>query len=136
VSRNDRVLTAKQEAFACNIVEGDGPSDAYRRAYAAMNMSAESISVEAARLMQDARIVVRIAELRDSMQRALGVSRAGLVREIDDILTLARDRNDPKAALACIMAKATILGFLALTARPTSPSERRTTIGLDIEKVE
>jgi hypothetical protein len=99
-------------------------------------MSNESISVEAARLMQDARIVARIAELRDSMQRALGVSRAGLVREIDDILALARGRNDPKAALACVMAKATILGFLALPARPTSPSERRMMIGLDLEKAE
>ena len=128
-------LTVKQHAFAFNIVEGDGPSEAYRRAYAASGMTNEAVSVEAARLMRHPRVKARIVELHDTLQRSLGVSRATLMREIDDVMGLARGQNNVKVLLACVMAKAKLLGFIDAPARPRSANEP--TFGeFDMDKVE
>jgi len=122
---SERALTPKQEAFCYSIVEGDSPSEAYRTAYDARNMSNEAVSVEAARLLRQKKVRERVAGLRESLQRSLGVSRATLLREINEILTVARAEKNPKAMLSCVMAKARILGFLDAPGRPTSSVERR-----------
>jgi hypothetical protein len=116
-------LTAKMERFALAIVEGDNQSDAYRFAYSAQTMTDDSIAVEASRLVRDPRIQRRIAELRATLQRALGISRATLLRELDDVKELARSRGDVKALLNVVMSKARLLGFLENPLKPKSPSE-------------
>jgi len=121
----ERQPTPKQEAFCYNIVEGDNPSEAYRAAYNARNMSNEAVSVEAARLLRLKKVRERVAELRESLQRSLGVSRATLMREINEVMNVARGGKNAKAMLNCVMAKAKILGFLEAPGRPTSPVERR-----------
>lgn len=57
-------LTPKQEKFAQRLVETDKPSESYRHAYDAENMSDEAVSVEACRLQDNPRVALRIAELR------------------------------------------------------------------------
>ena len=119
-----RELSPKMERFCLSIVEGDGASEAYKSAYATTNMADDTIAVEASRLLRDPRVRSRIEELRISLQRSLGISRATLLREIDEARDLARVNGDVKTVLSAIMSKARLLGFLDHTAKPTSQSER------------
>jgi phage terminase small subunit len=119
-----RELSPKMHKFCLCIVEGDGPSEAYRAAYAASSMSDDSVAVEASRLLRDPRVHARIEELRTSLQRSLGVSRATLLREIDEVRELAKTNGDVKTVLTATMSKARLLGFLDNPPKPTSPSER------------
>jgi phage terminase small subunit len=120
-----RELSPKMQKFCLSIVEGDGPSEAYKAAYAASTMSDDSIAVEASRLLRDPRVRARIEELRTSLQRSLGVSRATLLREIDEARELAKTSGDVKTILAATMSKARLLGFLESPVKPMSPSERQ-----------
>jgi hypothetical protein len=119
-----RDLSPKMHKFCLCIVEGDGPSEAYRAAYTASGMNDDSVAVEASRLLRDPRVHARIEELRTSLQRSLGVSRATLLREIDEVRELAKTGGDVKMLLTATMSKARLLGFLDSPPKPTSPSER------------
>lgn len=57
-------LTPKQENFCLAYLETGNASEAYRRAYDAENMKPESINVNASKLLSDAKVVLRIEELR------------------------------------------------------------------------
>jgi phage terminase small subunit len=116
-------LTPKMHRFCMNVVEGDGPSEAYKAAYVADNMSPEAVAVEASRLLRDPRVRERIDELRSSLQRSLGISRATLLRELDEVREVAKTNGDVKAALSATMAKAKLLGFLDHAIKPMSSSE-------------
>ena len=61
------MLTAKQELFAQNIVQGMTQADAYRSAYDAENMSDNAIYVEACRLADNPNVALRVKELRDQL---------------------------------------------------------------------
>lgn len=57
-------LTAKQEAFAQGIADGLGQADAYRMAYDAEGMKDSTVYSNASRLMNDSKIIARVAELK------------------------------------------------------------------------
>jgi phage terminase small subunit len=59
------MLTAKQENFVQNIIEGMNQADAYRFAYSCENMSDNAIYREASLLMDNPKVAQRIKELRD-----------------------------------------------------------------------
>ena len=61
-------LTAKQEAFCQGIADGLGQADAYRAAYDAEDMKENSVYVNASKLMKNAKITQRIAELKSQVQ--------------------------------------------------------------------
>ena len=61
------MLTAKQEKFVQNIIEGMNQADAYRSAYSCKNMSDNSIYVNASKLMSDAKVAQRVKELREQL---------------------------------------------------------------------
>ena len=61
-------LTAKQEAFCQGIADGLGQADSYRAAYDASDMKENSVYVNASKLMKNAKITQRIAELRSQVQ--------------------------------------------------------------------
>lgn len=63
------MLTEKQEKFARAIVEGMNQADAYRSAYSTKNMSDNSIYVNASKLAADAKVALRIKELRDELAK-------------------------------------------------------------------
>src|SRR5438046_1051375 len=86
-------------------------------------MADDSVAVEASRLARDPRIQRRIGELRETLQRSLGVSRGTLLRELDEVKELARSRGDVKALLNVVMSKARLLGYLESPLKPKSPSE-------------
>ena len=61
-------LTAKQEAFAQAIASGLNQSDAYRSAYSAGAMKAETIQKRASELMANGGVAGRVASLRSQLQ--------------------------------------------------------------------
>ena len=63
------MLTAKQEQFVQNIIEGMSQADAYRSAYSTKNMSDNAIYREASVLMTHPNISQRLQELRDQMMK-------------------------------------------------------------------
>ena len=63
------MLTPKQEEFAKRIVEGMNQADAYRSAYNCKRMSDNAIYVNASKLAADAKVTLRIKELRDELAK-------------------------------------------------------------------
>lgn len=68
-------LTPKQEAFCLAYLETGNASEAYRRAYSAQNMKPESVAVAASRALSNAKVALRISELRERSQTAAVMSR-------------------------------------------------------------
>ena len=63
------MLTAKQEAFVQNIIQGMSQADAYRSAYSCKNMTDNSIYVNASKLVADAKVAQRLKELREQLAK-------------------------------------------------------------------
>lgn len=63
------MLTAKQEAFVQNIIQGMNQADAYRSAYNCENMADNSIYVNASKLVSDAKVAQRLKELREQLAK-------------------------------------------------------------------
>lgn len=60
-------LTAKQEAFAQAVASGLNQSDAYRSAYNAGKMKAETVQKRASELAADGEVAGRVASLREAI---------------------------------------------------------------------
>lgn len=63
----DKPLTQKRENFCQCIFKGMNQTEAYKASFDCENESIESIYVNASRLMTDAKVQLRIKELRDSV---------------------------------------------------------------------
>ena len=61
------MLTAKQEQFVKNIIDGMSQADAYRNSYSCKRMADKTIIENASRLMANSNIAARLKELRDKM---------------------------------------------------------------------
>ena len=65
----ESMLTAKQELFVQKIIEGMSQADAYRSAYSCKNMSDNAIYVNASKLASDAKVALRLKELRGELAK-------------------------------------------------------------------
>jgi phage terminase small subunit len=63
------MLTAKQEAFVHNIIQGMSQADAYRSAYPNQRMSDKTIWESASKLMANPKVSARLKELRDELAK-------------------------------------------------------------------
>lgn len=63
------MLTANQEAFVKNIIEGMNQADAYRSAYPKQRMSDKSVWETASKLMKNPKVVSRVTELRNELAK-------------------------------------------------------------------
>lgn len=61
------MLTAKQELFVQNIIQGMSQADAYRSAYSCKNMSDNAVYVNASKLAADTKVALRLKELREQL---------------------------------------------------------------------
>lgn len=71
-------LTRKQDTFARQVAAGVGLSEAYRDAYRAGSMQAQSVWPEASRLAKNPKVAARIDELRveaEEMRRMAALDR-------------------------------------------------------------
>lgn len=63
------MLTAKQEQFVKNIIEGMSQADAYRAAYSCKRMADKTVWENASRLMADSKVAARVQELRNELAK-------------------------------------------------------------------
>ena len=81
-------LTNKQEAFCQAIADGMNQSDAYRSAYSAEKMKAETVNSKAYELSKNGDVTARVKELREALANKSLWTReqsvAVLVNVIDD----------------------------------------------------
>lgn len=78
-------LTHKQEAFAQAVAAGASLSDAYRTAYAADSMKAETVNVKASQLMANGKVTVRLEQLKSELSERALWTREESVRVLAEI---------------------------------------------------
>lgn len=61
------MLTAKQEKFVKNIIDGMSQADAYRNSYDASRMTDKSVWEKASALMNNVKVTARLTELREQI---------------------------------------------------------------------
>jgi phage terminase small subunit len=88
-------LTSKQEAFCQAIADAKNQSDAYRLAYNAANMKADTINKKAYELMNDGQITARIQELRSKLQERVLITREDVLQGILDGIETGKANNKP-----------------------------------------
>jgi len=96
-------LTAKQEAFCLGYVETGNASEAYRRAYeVGADTKPESVWTNASKLLADAKVKQRVADLQIMARDIALVSVGTLTKELEDARSHAM--ADPKGAAAAVSA--------------------------------
>ena len=63
------MLTAKQEQFVKNIIDGMSQADAYRNAYDTSRMQDKTVWEKASALMKNDKVTARLKELRDLLAK-------------------------------------------------------------------
>ena len=106
-------LTDKKERFCQLVVELGNNSEAYRGAYNASNMKAETIHKRASELMGDREVAGRVQELRDNAKEAHKVTVESLLKELEQArdVALAAETPQSSAAVSATMSKAKLLGL-------------------------
>lgn len=87
-------LTAKQEKFCQGVADGLSLADAYRAAYNADKFKPESLWVNASKLMADAKVALRVDELRAAL------AEKAMWRREDSVRVLLENLDDPDAKVA------------------------------------
>jgi phage terminase small subunit len=105
-------LTAKQEAFCQAIVAGASQADAYRKAYSAENMKAETIHEKASRLMADGKVRARVDELRAPVVAELRYGLREAMLEADEAFKVAKSKENGGAMVAAATLRAKLNGLL------------------------
>jgi len=110
---NEFGLTGKQEKFAQAFVETGDASEAFRRAYDASNMNANSVNRKAHEAKNHVKISARIDQLRSKVAKRHNVTVDSLVAELEEIKNIALSAETPQssAAVAAVMGKAKLTGL-------------------------
>jgi phage terminase small subunit len=105
------VLTnAKHEKFAQALAKGKTQVDAYAAAkYAATGKVAEA---NASRLLRNAKVAARVAELLERAANRAECTVADIARQLDEDREFARNLQNPSAAISATMGKAKVLGLV------------------------
>lgn len=98
-------LTAKQERFAQVVASGRNQSDAYREAYDAANMKPASINVNASKLMADAKVAQRVAELRQPAVERAQMTLDSHLADLERLRDIAERRGQMNAAITAEIAR-------------------------------
>jgi phage terminase small subunit len=107
-------LTIKQERFCMVYVETGNASEAYRQAYNAENMKEASINVNASKLLTDAKIALRIKELKSGHTKRHELTIDDLVKQLEEARQVALTLENPQcsAAISATMGTAKLLGLV------------------------
>lgn len=93
------MLTPKQENFCLAYLETGNASEAYRRSYNASRMKPEAVSVAAFRLTENAKITLRLAELRKPAVQRAQITLEGHLRDLMTLRNAAAEREQYSAAI-------------------------------------
>ena len=107
-------LTIKQERFCMVYVETGNASEAYRQAYNCENMKEASINVNASKLLTDAKIALRIKELKSGHTKRHELTIDDLVKQLEEARQVALALENPQcsAAISATMGTAKLLGLV------------------------
>lgn len=128
---NDRRLTPKQARFAelySGPAAGNG-AKSYRLAYDAAKSSPETCAREAARLLADPRIMLRIELLRAEASERTQHSLDTVLIEVQGVIARAISRGAGKVAVDAITLKARLLGLLGRPGVAASTADALAGIG-------
>ena len=104
------MLTIKKEAFANEYVaNGGNASAAYRHAYNT-HAAPHTIAVEASRLLTDPDVALRVSALREAVSVHSRLTRATILRQLEETRRLARDRKQFGIALRCTKLMGDMIG--------------------------
>ena len=87
------MLTAKQEQFVQNIIQGMSQADAYRSAYPNTKMSDKTIHEAASRLMSNNKVVARLSELRGELAKPTIMSAQKRLEWLTEVINSEEDIN-------------------------------------------
>ena len=94
------MLTAKQEKFVRNLVQGMSQREAYKNSYDAENMSDKVIDNEASKLFNSHEISMRYKELQDRLDKHTIMTAQERLEYLTEIIQgLQLDNNDAPADL-------------------------------------
>ena len=104
-------LTPKQEQFAATYIETGNASAAYRKAYNAAKMKANTVSREAFALLENPKIAARVAELQADAQARHKTTVDSLIKELEEARTVAKGQLSASSMVQATMGKARLLGL-------------------------
>ncbi|QDX29545.1 terminase small subunit [Dickeya poaceiphila] len=106
-------LTIKQETFCQAYIETGNASEAYRTAYAADKMKPEAIHVNASKLLDNAKVALRVSELQGEIKQRHNVTVDSLLAELEEARQAALGAETPQssAAVAATLGKAKLTGL-------------------------
>lgn len=99
------MLTAKQEKFVQNIIQGMSQADAYRSAYSCKNMSDKTIWENASRLANDSKVSARLSELRGQLTKATIMSAQERLEWLTKVINSEEETTGDKLRAADLMNK-------------------------------
>ena len=105
-------MTPKQEYFCLAYIETGNASEAYRQAYNAGKMKPESVTVEAAKLMANPNITLRVAELKSELVERHKVTADTIAIMLREDRQFAQECETPGAAVTATMGLAKLYGLL------------------------
>lgn len=101
------MLTAKQEAFVQNIIQGMSQADAYRSAYSTKRMSDNAVYREASLLVASPKIAQRLQELRDELAKPSIMTAQQRLEWLTELVDNAEEGTSEKLKAIDIMNKMT-----------------------------
>ena len=104
-------LTLKQEHFIKAYIETGNASEAYRIAYDADKMKAETIHRKASELVNNGKIRARLNELQTEHKERHNMTVDDLIKELDEAREIAKENGNPTAMISAVMGKAKLLGL-------------------------
>ena len=104
-------LTAKQEKFARLVASGLNQSDAYRQAYDAKRMKAETIHEKASRIANSDKVRARLAELRQPAVNAAQLTLQGHLTELARLKKVAEAAGNVSVATRAEELRGRVSGY-------------------------
>ena len=105
-------LTTKQEEFAKAYLETGNASEAYRRAYNAEKMGANTIHVHACNLLKHDKVAIRLAELQQAAQKRHNVTIDTITEMLKEDRDFAKDVGQAGAKVSATMGLAKLHGLI------------------------
>lgn len=107
----DLKLTAKQEAFCLAYIETNNASEAYRRAYDADKMKAETINKRSSELMQNGAIAGRLEQLREPVRERAQITLESHLERLNHLSLMAEDVGQYSAAIKAEESRGKVAGL-------------------------
>lgn len=101
------MLTAKQEQFVQNIIQGMSQADAYRSAYPNQRMSDKTVWETASKLMANPKVITRLTELRDKLANEKIMSAQKRLEWLTEVIKDSHEKTENRLKAADIMNKMT-----------------------------